>query len=263
MAPYHAKKRLGQNFLKSQEIIQKIVEEIDPQVDERIIEIGPGRGAITLALAKSGANITAVEFDRDLCGYLVKLCGEYSKVEIINQDFLTFKPSFSGYKLVGNLPYNITSPVIDWVVQNRADIKGAYFMVQKEMALRLASSPGCKDWSPIAIMTQVYFEIRHLFDIAPKHFSPSPKVTSSVISLKPKKEFDTGEPGKFEKTVRASFKQRRKTLLNNLSSELVQDNELARKIVEDAGLASNCRAEELSLEQFLNLTNHLLRHKIL
>ena len=116
MAGYHAKKRLGQNFLKSESVIRRIVETVEPQAGETVIEIGPGRGALTLALAGSGARIVAVEFDRDLYGYLNKLARRYDSIEIVNADFLEFEPDerkIPSFKLAGSLPYNITSPVIE------------------------------------------------------------------------------------------------------------------------------------------------------
>ena len=122
MGGYRAKKRLGQNFLKSQSVIDQMVELIDPRPGQRIIEIGPGRGALTATLAASGADITAVEFDRDLIGYLSKLVGSCDNVEILNEDFLTYQPAYDGFKLVGNIPYNITSPVVDWAVNYRTRI---------------------------------------------------------------------------------------------------------------------------------------------
>ena len=134
MGSYRAKKRLGQNFLKSQIIIDKLIEVVAPQPGERIIEIGPGRGALTMSLASSEALITAVEYDKDLISYLTKLLAGCDNVEIIQADFLKYQPSSTGFKLVGNIPYSITSPVIEWIVAHRDSITGGYLMVQKEMA---------------------------------------------------------------------------------------------------------------------------------
>ncbi|UCE23661.1 MAG: 16S rRNA (adenine(1518)-N(6)/adenine(1519)-N(6))-dimethyltransferase, partial [Candidatus Zixiibacteriota bacterium] len=125
MTGYRPKKRLGQNFLRSQVVVEKLVELIDPQPDERIVEIGPGRGALTAALAASGAPITAVEFDRDLMAGLAKLTEKHSNLEILNQDFLNYTPPPGSLKLVGNIPFNITSPVIDWAVRYRSSITRA------------------------------------------------------------------------------------------------------------------------------------------
>ena len=181
MKGYRPKKRLGQNFLQSQAVVTKLIELIDPRSEERIIEIGPGRGALTAVLALSGASITAVEFDRDLIGGLSKLTAQHPNVEILNQDSLKYEPSIGDFKLVGNIPFNITSPVIDWIVRHRMSVTRAVLMVQKELAERLAASPGSKNWSPMAIMTQLHVRIKICFDAAASSFRPPPKVVSSVI----------------------------------------------------------------------------------
>jgi len=265
MAAYHAKKRLGQNFLKSESVIKRVIELVAPQAGEAIIEIGPGRGALTLPLADSGARIVGVEFDRDLCGYLNKLAGRYGNIEIINADFLEFSPdktSIPSFKLVGNLPYNITSPVIDWCMRYHSRITGAVFMVQKELALRLAASPGTKDWSPLSVFTQALFTVEFGFDVAPSHFRPPPKVTSSVVFLSPRGR-DVSTPGSaFATVVRQSFRQRRKLLVNNLSPDIVPGSEQAREILAEVGLDPGCRAEQVTIPQFLNLTDRLKRHKL-
>lgn len=262
MPSYYAKKRLGQNFLKSKEIIDKLVEIINPQGDEKIIEIGPGRGTLTLPLASSGATIQAVEYDRDLIEYLKKLLSGYSNVQIINNDFLTYEPPFERYKLAGNLPFNITSPVIEWAIRHHHQITGAYFLVQREVAARLASSPGSKNWSPIAIFTQIYFDIRVHFDINPRHFQPPPKVTSSFIELISKKVADIKHYKQFEKVVRTGFKTRRKILINNIVPDILPDNALAHKLFIELNFDKHCRAEQLSTEHFLRLTNLLIEHNI-
>lgn len=265
MAAYHAKKRLGQNFLKSEKIIAKVTELIAPQAGESILEIGPGRGALTLPLADSGARVVAVEFDRDLCGYLNKLARRYDNIEIVNADFLEYDPAQNGlaaFKLVGNLPYNITSPVVDWCMRFQPRITGAVFMVQKELALRLSASAGNKDWSPLSIFTQTLFAVEFGFDVAPSHFRPPPQVTSSVVKLTPRPP-ETSLPGEaFARVVRTSFKQRRKLLANNLVPEILPTGDEARQILIEAGLEPGCRAEQVTVEQFLSLTACLRRHKL-
>ncbi len=263
MPRYYAKKRLGQNFIKSVGTIRKLVEVINPQRGERIIEIGPGRGAITLSLAESGAKVTAVEYDRDLIPYLKVLLEDHPNVAVIQGDFLEYEPDFAPFKLVGNLPYNISSPVIDWTVRHHDNITSATYMLQKEVALRLASSPGHKDWSSLAIFTQLYFDIRVCFDISPDHFVPRPKVTSTVVILAPKSPPDIRSYDLFEKVVRQSFTFRRKTLLNNLVPSIVPEAEQLTEILTFLGLDSRVRAEQVSTEMFLELTNELTARKIL
>ncbi len=265
MPGYHAKKRLGQNFLKSETVIKRVVETVAPIAGERIIEIGPGRGALTLALAESGAQIVGVEFDRDLSGYLNKLTRRYDNVEIVNADFLEFQPDpdrMPSFKLVGNLPYNITSPVIDWCMRYHDRITGAVFMVQKELALRLAASPGSKNWSPLSVFTQTLFDVEFGFDVSPASFRPTPKVISSVVRLAPHGSDVSPHGPEFTSVVRASFRQRRKLLVNNLVPDIVPDGDLARQLLTAAGLEPGCRAEQVTTEQFLSLTACLLRHKL-
>ena len=263
MSGYRAKKRFGQNFLKSPEIIKKIVRAVNPQPNEQIIEIGAGRGAITYPLAESGAHITAIEFDNDLIGYLTKLLSKFSNTTIIHTDFLLYQPEFAPYKLIGNLPYNITSPVIEWACKNKESITSAYFMTQKEVALRISATPDNKDWSPLAIFTQLYFEIDILFHISAEHFSPPPKVESSLIKLTPKKELVIEHREEFEEIVRAAFVRRRKTLLNNLSESFEIESEELKKVFEECAISEKVRAEQISIENFLKLTNLFVKYNIL
>ncbi len=257
MKGYRPKKRLGQNFLQSQLVVKKLVELIDPCADERIIEIGPGRGALTTVLASSGALITAVEFDRDLIGGLAKLTAPHSNVEILNQDFLKYEPSTGNFKLVGNIPFNITSPVIDWIVRHRSSVTRAVLMVQKELAERLAASPGSKNWSPMAIMTQLHFRVNICFDVAASSFKPPPKVVSSVIELVPVESRPMEQADFFEGLVRAAFSHRRKILINNLVPGFVKDKQAVADAIASLGLSGRVRAEELSTAQFLELTKLL------
>jgi 16S rRNA (adenine1518-N6/adenine1519-N6)-dimethyltransferase len=263
---YHAKKRLGQHFLISPEIVQKILDVIDPKPGQAILEVGPGRGALTVPLAQSGAQVIAVEFDRDIMRYLTKLLKSYDNVEVINKDFLTFDPCDYGleeFALVGNLPFNITSPVIDWAIKHRLMIDFACLMVQKEMASRLTASPKSKDWSPLSIFTQLHFEVTRCFDVSAEHFRPRPKVTSAVVKLTPKDAVPIEHPAQFEGVVRASFRRRRKLLVNNLVPEIIDTPQSAYEILHKLGWSEKCRAEELSIDQFLKLTKRLVSCKIL
>ena len=266
MAAYHAKKRLGQNFLVSTTIIKKILDTAAPKSGQTVIEIGAGRGALTTGLAETGAQVTAVEFDTDMIGYLTRLLRKYDNVEILQQDFLTLEvdPERHGrIVLVGNLPYNITSPVIDWCLKYHGSLVRAVFMVQKEMADRIAASPGSKDWSPLSIFTQMSFDVERCFDVPPESFRPPPKVTSTVVTLTPRTPEKVEDHEALEAVVRASFVKRRKLLKNNLVPAIIPDNLQAEKVFGELDLAADSRAEQLSIEQFLKLTNALLRHNIL
>jgi 16S rRNA (adenine1518-N6/adenine1519-N6)-dimethyltransferase len=264
VAAYHAKKRLGQNFLTSDKIIQRIVDLTEAGPQSRVIEIGPGRGALTLPLAESGAELWAVEFDRDLIPYLSKLLRTFDRVRIVSGDFLEFVPDpreLPDFVLVGNLPYNITSPVIDWCVRYCDRIQKAVLMVQAELAARLAATPGSKDWSPLSIFAQTRFRVADQFLVSPKHFRPAPQVTSAVIELTPLPDRDDLPPLFFD-IVRASFKQRRKLLLNNLVPNIVADASALRKALEDCAIPATMRAEQMTVTQFLKLTLHLVQHKL-
>jgi 16S rRNA (adenine1518-N6/adenine1519-N6)-dimethyltransferase len=262
VSSYRAKRRLGQHFLTSQAVIDRIVETIAPQPGQTIVEVGAGRGVLTLPLARSGAKVIAVEFDRDLIGHVKRAVLDFSNVEVINCDFVRFNPSDIGldrFVLAGNLPYNITSPVIDWCVRYRKMILSAVFMVQREMAARVASTPGHKDWSPLAIFTQLHFEVQHCFDVSPRSFSPPPKVVSSVIRLTPKDVSEEVDLKVFEPLVRTSFTHRRKLLVNNLVPTMFASDESAFATFDSVGLPHNCRAEQITIDQFNRLASCLAR----
>lgn len=265
MSQTRAKKRLGQNFLTSNEIIKNIIDAISPRVGDTIIEVGPGKGALTFPLAESGAKIIAVEFDRDLAKYSKESLGKFRNVTVLQKDFLKFEPEkldLSSFKLCGNLPFNITSPVIDWIVDHRSKIIKAVIMMQKEVALRLASKPGSKDWSPLAIFTQLHFDINILFNVGPENFQPSPKVTSAVVKLEPKICREILHYVEFEQLVRVSFKQRRKQLMNNLVPAIISEVPAAEKVFQQIGLNRQTRAEEVSTDKFLELTKLLVKHNL-
>jgi len=265
VADYRAKKRLGQNFLTNCKILERIAREINLQSDETAIEVGPGQGALTAFLAATGGRVIAVEFDRDLIKRLLDAFKSASNVEIVQADFLTLNPDEFGvekFTLCGNLPFNISSPAIDWTMRYHGRVTRAVFMLQRELALRLTSEPGGKNWSPLAIFTQLAYEARRCFDVGPENFKPPPKVTSSVVSLIPKPKFSIPNYPLFEKVVRTSFAQRRKTLLNNLTNGLSCDNSLIVEILNQLGYTRSCRAEEISTAGFLELTAVLASHNI-
>ncbi len=258
MKGYRPKKRLGQNFLRSDEVIANIVNTLRPHENDIIIEVGPGRGSLTLTLAETGAFIYAIEFDKDVIGYLNKLLRKFNNVKIINQDFLTFEPEklqLDKFKVIGNLPFNITSPVVEWITSHRKNIDLAVLMVQKEVAERITASHGTKNWSPLSIFTQMAFDVKLCFDISPDNFSPPPKVMSSLISLTPREEIEVENIDLFDKIVRASFKQRRKLLLNNLKDVISNDTEVIKQILLKTDLSEKSRAEQLSINDFLKLTS--------
>jgi 16S rRNA (adenine1518-N6/adenine1519-N6)-dimethyltransferase len=260
MAEYRAKKRLGQNFLISEKIIARIIELVNPTADSIVVEVGPGQGALTKPLAASKAQVWGIEFDRDLIRGLENSLLDFPNVTILNRDFLAFRPEdheITSFILTGNLPYNITSPVIDWCIQYRDRIERAVFMIQREMAERITGSPGSRNWSPLSIFTQIHFDTTHCFDVPPAAFVPQPEVTSSVIKLTPHKRIVIQDPGFFDKVVRASFTQRRKLLLNNLVPDFIPSNDAGKKLLAELGLADLTRAEEVTIPQFIHLSERL------
>lgn len=259
--PYRAKKRLGQHFLISKETADRIAALAEPGSGKVVVEVGPGRGALTLPLARSGARVIAVELDRDLVGYLKALLRDFDDVTVLNQDFLAFDPNehrLSQFVLVGNLPYNITSPVVDWIVQHRLLIPRAVLMVQREVADRLASKPGSKAWGPLGLLTQLHYHIEARLQVAAAHFRPRPQVGSTVVELTRLAGRTPRPPVQLEEVVRWAFEHRRKMLTNNLLPHLGLEAAVLRRMLGDLGLAENVRAEQVTTEQFIALTERLL-----
>jgi 16S rRNA (adenine1518-N6/adenine1519-N6)-dimethyltransferase len=259
---YHTKKRLGQHFLTSDAVIARVVETIAPQPGETVVEIGPGQGVLTAALASRDIQVTAIEFDRDLIPALEHRFGDSENVTIINLDFLKWRPSFDRFVLVGNLPYNLTTPVMEWCVTWHGSISRAVFMVQRELAERLAAAPDSRAWSPISIFTQLCFQVELAFDVPPTAFEPPPAVVSSVISLQPTTGTRVDDMPALQRVVRSGFAQRRKLMTNNLTKELHMAADGARDALANCGLGIDVRAEQVTIEQFLKLTAYLRARKI-
>ncbi len=261
MSGYRSKRRLGQNFLKSDKVITEIVRLVNDGPEETIVEIGPGRGALTRPLAESGLRVVAVEFDRDLAPRLARQLEQQDNVSIIQQDILDFDPSVHGlesFALAGNLPYNITSPVLEWVVERRQSIRRAVLMMQREVAARVAGSQGSKDWSPLSIFTQLHYDVEIALTVPPGAFEPPPKVTSAVVVLTPHDSIQIPHPEAFESIVRQSFAQRRKLLVNNLNLRVETTSSRLRYALEALGLPANVRAEQMSIGDFIRLADHLV-----
>lgn len=252
------RKRFGQHFLCDQSVIHRIVHAIAPRRGEHLIEIGPGQGAMTLPLMKQMHEMEVIELDRDLIDELSSRVQPFGRLIVHNQDVLTFDFTAARVddrllRVVGNLPYNISTPLIFHLLAHAAVIHDMVFMLQKEVADRLAAAPGSHAYGRLSVMVQYHCEAQHLFDVAPSAFYPPPKVQSSIIRLRPycKRPFVANNEQQFEALVKAAFAARRKTLKNNLKTMV--PNEVWAALNIDPGL----RAEVLPVSDFVRLSNAL------
>jgi 16S rRNA (adenine1518-N6/adenine1519-N6)-dimethyltransferase len=249
------KKRFGQNFLQDENILNKIVKEINPQPDDLIIEIGPGYGALTKKLLSSTKNLIAVEIDRKLADNLNK---NFPDLHLINQDFLdselsTLSTKGRKLRIVGNIPYNITSPILFKLIENNELIEDAVFMVQVEVAKRMTSDKGTKDYGILSVLLKYFTETKLCFKISPNVFYPKPKVYSALVHIIFKELSDTKEfQEKFIRVVKAAFGNRRKTLKNSFSNSIFAVNNFSDSIID-----LSLRAEQLEVSDFIKLTKTL------
>ena len=255
-----AKKHLGQNFLHEQGIIRKIVQAVDPQPGDRIVEIGPGQGAITFPLLDRHGALTAIEFDRDLIAPLTEAARAHGTLTIVHRDVLDvdFTALAEGgqdvpgqIRLVGNLPYNLSSPILFHALDHAGAIRDMHFMLQKEVVDRMAAGPGSKVYGRLSVMLQAYCRVVPLFKVPPGAFRPAPKVDSAVVRLVPRAASEIGVDNRvrFAHVVRAAFGQRRKTLRNALQGVATSE------MIEAAGLRSDARAEQIDVAGFVRLAN--------
>lgn len=255
MSSTGARKRFGQHFLISDSIIEKIVHAISPQEHDVIVEIGPGRGAITRPLIQLASTFHAIEFDRDLVPTLVRQYGDYPNATFHEADALQF--DFAGLgdrlRIVGNLPYNISTPLLFRLAEFRDVLVDMHFMLQKEVVDRLAAEPGSKAYGRLTIMLGCHFEVVPLFDVPPEAFLPPPRVMSSVVRLRPLPApgFDIADPEMLETLVKLAFSRRRKTLRNALKG-MASDVE-----IEAQGLEPSVRPEQVAIADWVGLANTL------
>jgi len=249
------KKSLGQHFLTDRSYIDKIVMAVNPQPGDRLVEIGPGQGAITFPLLRRHGELTAVEFDRDLITPLMEASEGVGRLTIIHKNVLDVdfgKLAGDGkIRLVGNLPYNLSSPILFHAIEHAASIHDMVFMLQKEVVDRMAAEPGSKVYGRLSVMLQAYCRVDSLFVVPPGAFRPPPKVDSAVARLVPREASDIGiaDHRRFEEVVRAAFGQRRKTLRNALGGTCSTGQ------IEAAGLRPDARAEQIEVEDFVRLAN--------
>ena len=264
-----AKKNLGQNFLHDRSVIDKIVMAVNPKPGDRLVEIGPGQGALTFPLLDRHGELTVIEFDRDLIAPLTEAARSHGRLEIIHRDVLqvdftelaaSVNPdavdsasASSQIRLVGNLPYNLSSPILFHALDHAAAITDMVFMLQKEVVDRMAAGPGSKVYGRLSVMLQAYCTVSPLFIVPPGAFHPVPKVDSAVVRLvpRPAAEIKVVNRTVFAHVVRDAFGQRRKTLRNALSR--VCD----AAALESAGISPQARAEQVDVADFVRLANSL------
>jgi len=259
---HKARKRFGQNFLVADGVIHQIVHSIAPKEADCIVEIGPGQGALTKPLLYHTSTLQVIELDRDLIPVLLAQFANFRDFKIHQADALKFDYAMlfnAGNKLriVGNLPYNISTQLIFHLCHLKHMIKDMHFMLQKEVAERLVAGPGGKNYGRLSIMAQYHCHIESLFDVPPECFEPAPKVNSAVVRLTPHAEIPimAKNLSNLELLVKTAFQQRRKTLRNGLK------NLVSCQQAETAGLDLSLRAENLSLRQYVETSNTLWGEK--
>lgn len=259
---HRARKRFGQNFLRDSGIISRIVTSIRPRAEDHLVEIGPGQGAITDLLLQATGRLDAIELDRDLVPGLRAQFFNYPDFAIHQADALAFdfaalKGEGEPLRVVGNLPYNISTPLIFHLLGFEGVIKDMHFMLQKEVVQRLAATPGTHDWGRLSVMAQYYCQVDALFTVPPEAFVPRPKVDSMIVRLKPHKDnpCPVADVEALGGLVRQAFSQRRKTLRNTLKGWLSGDD------LESLGIDPSRRPETVSVQEFVTMTNFWLKRK--
>lgn len=255
MSGHRARKRFGQHFLADPGVIGEIVHAIRPTRDDLIVEIGPGLGAITRPLAARAGALHLIELDRDLAAMLRRRFAGVDRVTVHEADALDFDFSSIGNSLrvVGNLPYNISTPLLFQLVAQRRVIADMHFMLQKEVVDRMTAAPGSKAYGRLTIMLGCHMQVEALFDVAPGSFDPPPAVMSAVARLEPLagRPYDISDQALLERIVRQAFSQRRKTVRNALKT-LLDDDDLAA-----AGIEPELRPEAIGIGQYVALSNLL------
>jgi 16S rRNA (adenine1518-N6/adenine1519-N6)-dimethyltransferase len=257
MRPHYPRRRFGQTFLRDETVVHALIDAINPRSDDCIVEIGPGQGALTEALAAACGQLHLVEIDRDLFQGLEQRFGAQSRVflhlaDALKFDFRRIEASGSPLRIVGNLPYNISTPLLFHLFDQADQVADMHFMLQREVVDRLTATPGSADYGRLSVMSQYHCWAESLFEVFPESFFPQPKVMSAVVRLIPHRErpVDTSLSA-LQEVVMAAFGQRRKTLRNSLQRHFTSD-ELARQ-----GIDGGLRAQDLTLDDFARLASAL------
>ena len=265
---FRFKKDFGQNFLTDENIVLKIVDALELKEDEVVLEVGPGMGSLTQKLAEKAYKVYAVEIDTRAVNMLEETLSGYENIEIINKDIL--KTDLSEIleealqenrkiKFISNLPYYITSPILMKVLEDKVKFENIVVMLQKEVAVRLNANVNTKDYSSFTIAVDYYAEVERLFNVPKTVFVPMPKVDSTVLRVVPRKESKVNVDNEemFFKVVKAAFMNRRKMAFNSLANGLSLNKDLLKDALINAGLDEKVRAENITIEQFAELSNEI------
>lgn len=260
------KKSLGQNFLIDKNFVDKIIDQADIS-GENVLEIGPGIGTITYEMAKTAKKVLAIEIDENLIPILEKNLEEFDNTLVINDDILKVdlkklvENQFKGqsFKLVSNLPYYITTPIIEMIITSDLPCTDMTIMVQKEVGKRMVASEKDKEYSSLSVFVKFYSDAKLLINLPKSVFMPQPKIDSTILNLRLRLYDENVDKDLLFQLVRAGFNKRRKTILNSLSD--VRDKKELKIAFKEAGLKENLRAENLSLDDFIKLTNILSESK--
>ena len=253
-------KKLGQNFLIKRDIVDEIVHAAELTPGEPVLEVGPGIGTLTQGLAQSGADVTAIELDRRLLEVLDTTLASYDNVRIVHGDVLKLDVAtimnHKPFKVVANLPYYITTPIIMSLLESKLPIERLVVMVQKEVALRMVAKPGTKDYGALSVAVQYYTEPDIVLDVPPKSFLPAPAVTSSVIRcvLRDKPPVDVIDEKLFFRVVKAGFAQRRKTFSNTMKTTGLSRDRI-EELLAKANIDGQRRGETFTLQEFADIAN--------
>lgn len=267
---HHPSKRFGQNFLTNQGVIERIIESLEATPDETVIEIGPGKGALTVPLLQRGCRVVAVEFDRNLIPALQERLGARENFELVHADALStdfcevIRPARTA-RVVANLPYNISTAILQRLIEQRNCLSEMILMLQREVVDRITAEPGSSERGYLSVLVEAYCETEKLFDVAPGSFRPVPKVWSSVVrlSVRATPAADVKDETLLWQIVSAGFAQRRKTILNNLRTapsplqEVVKNNGGASIVLCRAEVDLQRRAETLTLEEWARIARAL------
>jgi 16S rRNA (adenine1518-N6/adenine1519-N6)-dimethyltransferase len=245
------RKRFGQNLLQDRYIIDQIIQAFSPQFTDSVIEIGPGLGALSIPLLKKLAKLTVIEIDRDLIEDLAKMSTPEHQLQIVVNDALAIDYATFGdnLRIIGNLPYNISTPLILRLLHYTPNVQDMYFMLQKEVVERIAAQPGIKAYGRLSVMVQYYCEVEHLFNVPAEAFFPQPKVESAILSIRPYREipYPAVHFQDLERLVALAFSMRRKTLANNLK-KVMSAQELT-----ELNIDPQMRPEQITIEQYAQI----------